>query len=174
MFYDGINGLFRVVIVGACAYVALIFLLRVSGKRTLSKMNAFDLIVTVALGSTLATILLSKDVALLEGITAFILLIGMQFLIAWMSVRSSAVRQLVKAEPALLFYRGAFLNRVMRMERVTEDEVRAAIRAQGVASMNAVEAVVLETDGSFAVIEMVQDAATSLQGVAHYAEQKKS
>jgi uncharacterized membrane protein YcaP (DUF421 family) len=41
--------------------------LRVSGKRTLAKMNAFDLVVTVALGSTLATILLSADVSLAEG-----------------------------------------------------------------------------------------------------------
>jgi uncharacterized membrane protein YcaP (DUF421 family) len=50
----------------------------VSGKRTLSKLDAFDLIVTVALGSTLATVLLSRDVALAEGIVAFALLVGLQ------------------------------------------------------------------------------------------------
>ena len=51
-------------VVGVLAYVALVFLLRISGKRTLSKMNAFDFVVTVALGSTLATILLSTAVVL--------------------------------------------------------------------------------------------------------------
>ena len=73
MFFNGWIGLARVILVGAFAYFGLIILLRISGKRTLSKMNVFDLIVTVALGSTLATVLLSKDIALAEGITAFAL-----------------------------------------------------------------------------------------------------
>lgn len=67
---------------GVLAYVALVVLLRVSGKRTLSKMNAFDLVVTVALGSTLATVLMAKDVALAEGVFAFALLIGLQLFVS--------------------------------------------------------------------------------------------
>jgi uncharacterized membrane protein YcaP (DUF421 family) len=151
------------------AYGALILLLRVSGKRTLSKMNAFDLVVTVALGSTLATILLSKDVALAEGVLAFAVLILLQFVIAWLSVRSTAVHRLVKAEPALLFHQGKFLWQAMTAERVTEDEVRAAVRGQGIASMEAVAAVVLETDGSFTVLRPPDhSSASALVGVAHH------
>lgn len=78
MFFDTWQGLGRIVVVGVLAYAALVIFLRFSGKRTLSKMNAFDLIVTVALGSTLATILLSKDVALAEGLLALLLLIALQ------------------------------------------------------------------------------------------------
>jgi uncharacterized membrane protein YcaP (DUF421 family) len=70
MFFDSWTGLGRVLVVGTLAYFALVLTLRVSGKRTLSKLNAFDLVVTVALGSTLATVLLSKDVALAEGLLA--------------------------------------------------------------------------------------------------------
>ncbi|MDX2140549.1 MAG: DUF421 domain-containing protein [Chloroflexota bacterium] len=143
-------------------------LLRISGKRTLSKMNAFDLVVTVALGSTLATVLLSKDVALLEGITAFVVLIAMQFIIAWLSVRSSTIRRLVKSEPALLLYQGEFLQAVMTRERVTEDEVRAAIRSQSIGAVNQVAAVVLETDGTFTVISTTDNAMTALKGVQHH------
>ena len=112
-------------------------------------MNAFDLIVTVALGSILATTLLSSDVSLVEGLTAFIVLIGMQFVIAWLSIRSSTASGWVKFEPALLFHQGEFLQQALRRERVTEAEVRAAVRIQGIASMEAVIAVILETDGSF-------------------------
>jgi uncharacterized membrane protein YcaP (DUF421 family) len=68
MLYSGWYGTFRVAVVSIAAYVALLVFLRVSGKRTLSKMNAFDLVVTVALGSTLATVILSKQVALAEGV----------------------------------------------------------------------------------------------------------
>ncbi len=151
MFYNGWFPLLRVLVVGVCAYVALVCLLRVSGKRTLSKLNAFDLVVTVALGSTLATVLLSKDVALAEGALAFVLLIGLQFAVAWLSARSPAVGRLVKSDPTLLFYRGEFLRDAMRRERVTEGEVLAAVREQGVAAVEHVEAVVLETAGTMSV-----------------------
>ncbi len=57
----------RVAIVGGAANLTLLLMLRVSGKRWLAKLNVFDLVVTVALGSTLATTLLSKTVALAEG-----------------------------------------------------------------------------------------------------------
>jgi uncharacterized membrane protein YcaP (DUF421 family) len=67
VFFDDWSGLLRVLIVGVCAYLSLLVMLRGSGKRTLDKLNAFDFIVTVALGSTLATVLLSSDVALVEG-----------------------------------------------------------------------------------------------------------
>ncbi len=66
-FFDSWSAMGRTVVVGVLAYLALVLLLRVSGKRTLSKMNAFDLVVTVALGSTLATVLLSTSVALARG-----------------------------------------------------------------------------------------------------------
>ncbi|MDP8925344.1 MAG: DUF421 domain-containing protein, partial [Actinomycetota bacterium] len=152
MFFDSWAVLGRTAIVGVLAYLVLVFLLRVSGKRTLSKMNAFDLVVTVALGSTLATVLLSKSVSLANGMLAFALLISLQFAITWLSVRSPAVRNLVKAEPTLLLHRGRFLRMAMKLERVTEAEILAALRGQGIASVEEVEAVVLETDSSFSVV----------------------
>ena len=82
MFFDSWTGLGRVLLVGTLAYVALVLLLRISGKRTLTKLNAFDLVVTVALGSTLATVLLSKSVALAEGVVALALLVSLQYAIA--------------------------------------------------------------------------------------------
>ena len=168
MFFDSWGGLGRVLVVGVLAYGSLVLLLRVSGKRTLSKMNAFDLIVTVALGSTLATVLLSKDVALAEGLLAFALLVSLQFAITWLSVRSKAVRRSVKAEPALLLHRGQFLRRAMRAERVTEEEVRAAVRAAGVGSLDEAEAVVLETDGTVTVLRSAGSGEQSaLKGVAN-------
>lgn len=174
MFFDSWTGLLRVLVVGTLAYGALVLFLRVSGKRTLSKLNAFDLVVTVALGSTLATILLSKDVALAEGIMAFALLIGLQLVITWLSVRSSAVRALVKTEPTLLFHRGELLRGAMRRERVTEDEVVAAIRGQGIAALDEVEAVVLETDGSVSALKKAEGGpASALAGVADGSDRQR-
>ncbi|MGE0698998.1 MAG: DUF421 domain-containing protein [Hyphomicrobiaceae bacterium] len=152
MFFDGWSGLLRTLVVGALAYASLVILLRISGKRTLSKLNAFDLVVTVALGSTLATVLLSKDVALAEGVLALALLIGLQFMIAWLSTRSTAIESAVKSEPTLLLREGRFLEQAMKRQRVTRSEVLAALRSSGIEEPVAAAAVVLETDGTLSVV----------------------
>jgi uncharacterized membrane protein YcaP (DUF421 family) len=153
MFFDSWFGVLRVLVVGTLAYATLVLLLRISGKRTLAKLNAFDLIVTVALGSTLATVLLSKSVALVEGLAAFALLAGLQYAVAWFSVRSPRFSDLVKSEPTLLLHRGQFLEGAMRAQRVTRAEVLAALRSSGAAEPAQVAAVVLETDGSLSIVQ---------------------
>ncbi len=110
IFFDNGFALVRTLAIGVLAYASLILLLRMTGKRTLSKMNAFDFVVTVALGSTLASVLLSKDVTLAQGVIALALLIGLQLAITWLSVRVRWVRRLVTGEPSLLLYRGEFLD----------------------------------------------------------------
>jgi uncharacterized membrane protein YcaP (DUF421 family) len=152
LFFDNPAALYRTLIIGALAYVVLIVLLRTSGKRTLAKLNAFDLVVTVALGSTLATVLLSKDVSLAQGALGLALLIGMQFVVTWLSVRSGWLRRAVRSEPKLLVSRGLMLRDAMRDQRVTEAEVLAAARGAGVRRVDDVEGVVLETDGSLSVL----------------------
>ncbi len=158
MVFGGWTSIGRTAIVGVLAYACLVVLLRASGKRTLSKMNAFDFVVTVALGSTLATILLSKDVSLSTGVVALAVLVGMQYVVAWFSVRSVTVRRLTRSEPRLLVRQGEFLVQAMREERVSRDEVLSAIRAGGLSGLEEVAALVLETDGSFSVIDSVDAA----------------
>lgn len=162
------SNLGRTALVGILAYVALVFLLRISGRRTLSKMNAFDLVVTVALGSTLATTLLNKSVTVAQGSVAFAVLIGIQYLVTWISVRTGWVRNLVTGEPALLLFEGKLLHTAMRKARVTENEVRAAVRSAGKSSLDEVAAVIIETDGSFSVVGgPLRDEHSSLRGVKH-------
>ncbi len=153
MLFDGFPGLLRVAVMALLAYAALVVVLRTAGKRSLSKLNAFDLVVTVALGSTLATVLLGKDVALVEGALAFAMLALLQWGVARLSVASATFRQLVRSQPRLLVEDGRFLHRAMREERITEDEILAVIRGAGVGRIEDVAAVVLETDGSLSVIK---------------------
>ena len=152
MLFDNWAGILRILIVGPVAYAALVVMLRVSGKRTLTKLNAFDLVVTVALGSVLATVILSKSVPLLEGILALALLIGLQFAITWLSVRVGWVDKLVKSEPTLAFSNGSFLDGPLRRQRLTESEIVSAMRASGHPEAQDVAAVILETDGSLSVL----------------------
>ncbi len=152
MFYDTFFGLVRAAIVSVLAYAALIAILRVAGKRSLAKLNAFDWVVTVALGSTLATVLLSKSVPLLEGLLAFAMLVGLQWVVARLSVEWTWFSRVIRNEPRLLVRDGRYRHDAMNSERVTRAEVDSVIRAAGIGSLGDVAAVVLETDGSMSVI----------------------
>jgi uncharacterized membrane protein YcaP (DUF421 family) len=155
MLFNTWEGMLRVLVAGVLAYCWLLIFLRISGNRTLSKMNAFDFVVTVALGSTLATVITSNDVPLAEGALALALLVGLQYLLTSLSIRSKAVEGLVKSSPRLLFRRGEFLREQMKIARVTDEEIRAAVRAGGSSPLRDVAAVVLETDGSLSVLAEV-------------------
>jgi hypothetical protein len=111
------------------ADISFVVFLCISRKRTLSKIHAFDLVVTITLGSPLATVLLNKDVALAEGVLAFALLIGLQFVVRWSSVRARWVWLWATGEPLILLYHLEFQAAALRRERVAEDEVRASVRA---------------------------------------------
>lgn len=166
MFFENWYSLLRILVVGTAAYAMLVVYIRVFGKRTLSKMNAFDLIVTIALGSTLATVILSKDVKLAEGLLALLLLCSLQFVVAYVSTRWPLAERLVKSEPTLLVYRGRLLHDAMRSERVTEDEIFAAVRGQGINDLDRVGAAVLESDGSVSVVEGPPSARSTLPKMA--------
>lgn len=138
-------------------YVALVALLRLTGKRTLAKFNTFDFIVTIALGSMVSTIILMGDLTVAEGFVGVGVLVGAQYLVSLGVTRWRPFQHLVKSEPAVLFYDGQFLRDALRRERVATEEVLSAIREDGNARLDEVLLVVLETDGSISVIQRDAD-----------------
>jgi uncharacterized membrane protein YcaP (DUF421 family) len=157
MFSD-LSNLRHTLLIGTLGYIGVTILLRTSGKRTLSKWNSFDFVVTIAFGSILASLMLSTQTSLVQGILAFSLLVFYQYSLTWFSARSSVVQILIKAKPSLLFYQGRFCQSILKAERVAQGEVLAAIRASGRADLSEVKAVILETDGTFSVINHLGDA----------------
>jgi len=152
MFFSDSSSVIRILVVGTLSYLLILLVLRISGKRTLSKMNSFDFIVTVALGSVLANILTSQDVALVDGILSFSLLVGLQFISSWLSVRSDTFNQFIKSSPKLIYYNGRYHKAAMKKERIPKVEILQTARSEGIESMENVLAVILETDGTFSVI----------------------
>lgn len=157
IWFDSWDSILRVVYVTSAAYISMVFLLRISGKRTLSKMNAFDFVVTIALGSTLAGVALNQSIPLANGMTAIGLFIGFQFMFTWMSVRIKKLKTIITSKPSLIFYKGEFLNQAMKRERITEEEVYSAARKNGISSLDEIEMVILETTGDLAILEKVKN-----------------
>ena len=170
IFFNGWGAFLRTLVAGICAYLAMVILLRGSGKRTLSQMTPFDMIIPLTLGPILASTILLPQVSLVQGLFAFGLLIGLHQLMAWLSRRFEQVRELIEPEPTLLVLRGGFLHKAMRRERVAEEELLEAVRESGLSSIKDAEAIVLEADGQFNVIERSPSRkTTSLKGVEGYA-----
>lgn len=151
-FFNTWSDIVRVLVLGIAGYIVLIFFLRVSGKRTLSKLNAFDFVITVALGSTFGSFILSKDVSLSEGLTGLAVLIWLQHMISWLTVRSDFIKGVIRGEPTLVYYNGEYLKDAMKRSRVVESEIEQSVRNEGHANLEDVGAVILETDGSFSII----------------------
>lgn len=152
LFFNSWSDIGRIVIFGVMGYIALVFLLRISGNRTLSKLNAFDFVVTIALGSAFGSLLLNRSVSLSEGVTALAVLIGLQYVVAWLTVKSDTVKSIIKNEPSLVYYNGEYIKDSMKRSRVVEDEIEQSVRNKGYENMEHIGAVILETDGSFSII----------------------
>jgi len=142
----------HVAVATVVAFITLFLFLRISGKRTLAQLNAFDFVVTVALGSTLSYMMLNL-VPLLEGVVVLMLIIFMQYLFAWTARSSTNMEHLVNAVPQLLFYEGRFVEDAMKREALTEEEVYATVRHAGIDQIEHVKAVVMELNGQISVIK---------------------
>ncbi|HET7618591.1 MAG TPA: YetF domain-containing protein [Vicinamibacterales bacterium] len=146
-------------------YVALLTLIRVLGKRTISRMNPSDFAITVALGSTLAMMILSDSVGIASGLVALASLLLLQYGTEWLTTRSAWLRSVIEGEPALIYYRGHFLEHVMRRANVNKGEILKAIRRERLSDPDDVDALVLEIDGTFAVIPKIEGRESSLRDV---------
>ncbi|HEY8831957.1 MAG TPA: YetF domain-containing protein [Gemmatimonadaceae bacterium] len=150
-FFESWYNVIRTVTLSIIGFAALMILLRGSGKRTLSKLNAFDFVFVVAVGSVFASTIISKDITLVEGVASMTTLIVIQVTLAELAMRFPMVERIINGKPTLLLSHGQFIPRALKKERVTEEEVRGAIRAKGVNRVEDVDAVILENDGSLSV-----------------------
>lgn len=152
-FYDSLESILRIIFVGTSTYIFLLFLLRVFGQRTLSQMQSFDFIITIAIGSAYGRILTAKGVPLLESATAIFLLVFLEYMMDWLSLRSSRFANLIGNRPILLYFRGEFLRDSMKKNRITHKELLAQIRLNKISSLQEVEAIILEASGKVAVVK---------------------
>ena len=152
VFFKDWKSIGHVVLATIIAFITLFFFLRISGNRTLAKLNAFDFVVTVALGSTLSDMMLAM-VPLIEGAIVLILINGLQYIFAWAARMSKKMEKVLNAVPILLFYDGKFIEKAMSKEAVTKDELYSTIRESGIDQIDEVKAIVMELNGQITVVK---------------------
>lgn len=153
LIFDGWQSVLRAALMCLLAYPFLIVLLRVVGKRALSKVSIFDFIITVTYGATLSSIITSDTVSFADGAVILAMLTLLQYLVAKLSVKSKRFGDLIKASPTFLYHSGGFNEELMGRHRLRIEDLRAKVRQQGMSSFEKVEAIVLEGDGSLSIIK---------------------
>ncbi len=150
------DGFFAIILTAIGIYMALVILTRISGKRSFSKMSSFDFAMTVAIGSVLATVILSKSVSLQDGITALVIIYVLQILIAT-ARRWKPIRELMDNKPTLLMQNGKIIEGSLEKCKVTESDLKAKLREANVIQLSEVKAVVFESTGDISVLHGSDD-----------------
>ena len=155
--WNGWQALIRILVVGTLCYIALVVILKISRKRTLASLTAFDFVVTVAIGAVFGRLLTAKDVSISEAVTAFLLLAILQLLFSWLQLKFKNFRRLFTSRPVLLYYRGEFMVEAMKKERVEKSELIGEARKKGYGNFEEIELVILENDATFSIIGKLTD-----------------
>lgn len=138
-----------VVLHSAAVFAFLWLVMRVVGKREMSQMSAFDLVLVVVLGDLVTESVLAEDTSLTAAVTAVSVFALLTIAASWASWRWPRRRAFFEGIPTPLISHGRILHEALRLERVTVDDLREAARAEGHRSLDEIEWAVLEPDGQF-------------------------
>lgn len=138
-------------------YVSLLCFTRLVGLRSFSKLSSFDFAITVAMGSVVATVILSKDPPLLQGIVGLASLFLVQAIVSVLRKHSGRVRQAVDNTPLLLMAGEEVLSENLHKARMTMDDLRAKLREANVIHPGQIRAVVMESTGDVSVLHARPD-----------------
>ena len=151
-FFAGWAHLLRAALSAAGIYIVIIAALRIFGQKALAKMSGYDMIVTVALGSLVASLPLTTSVSLADATAAAVTFLTLQQITRYFQARNRRVHTLVRERPRLLLWNGRLLEDRMLESDISADEVRAAVRRSGIISLKQVRAAILENDGEWSII----------------------
>ncbi|MEW6223382.1 MAG: YetF domain-containing protein [Chloroflexota bacterium] len=146
------SGLLDVVARTAIVYLAILVLLRVTGKREVGQLSMLDFVLVLLISNGVQNAMVGDNVTLAGGVAAALTLVALDRGLGLLRDRFPRVRRVVEGEPRLLVRHGTVLRRAMRDESVTQAELLAALREHGLVRVEDVELAVLETTGTISVI----------------------
>lgn len=130
-------------------YVTTFAAVRIAGRRTLTQLSAFDVLVTIALGSLLATTVVSDDPSYARGAAALLTLLGLQVGFAWLRMKIPVLRRVLEFPPEELLAEDGSLDLPSSplSAQLTEEEVMTALRQAGIFDRSQVSVIILEPTG---------------------------
>jgi uncharacterized membrane protein YcaP (DUF421 family) len=141
-----------IVIRAAVLFVFVWFVTRTVGRRELSTLEPFDLILLVVLGDLIQQGVTQNDFSVTGAVLAGGTMAAMTVLFSWLSFRFRRLQPILEGDPVILVEHGRTLERNLRRNRITREELAAQARLQRIAHIPDVEWAVLETSGQISFI----------------------
>lgn len=134
-------------------YLVVFALTRALGRRELSTLQPFDLILLVVIGDLVQSGISQSDMSV-TGVVIVLCTIGlMQVFISFVGFRSHRLRRLLQGEPVVLVHHGTVIMKNLRRERLDLDDLAEKARLSGIGSMDDIQWAVLETNGEISFIQ---------------------
>ncbi|MDC8014403.1 DUF421 domain-containing protein [Tahibacter soli] len=143
---------------GAIVYVCILFLVRLSGKRTVGEFTPFDLVVVILIGESTQGAMTGGDESVLGAPIVAATLIALNMALGFLSARSKTVDRLLEGEPVLLVREGTVLQRALRANNLPPSDLEEAVRKAGLSSVEDVALGVLETNGEITIVPKTRQA----------------
>ncbi len=134
-------------------YAFIVLVMRIIGRRELSSMSPFDLILLIILGDAIQQGLTQDDYSVTGAVIAVSTIATLQVFTSYLSYRSDKARKVLEGQPIVLVDHGKLVDENLRRERMTEDEVAEEMRSQQIGSLDEVEWAILESNGSLSFIK---------------------
>jgi uncharacterized membrane protein YcaP (DUF421 family) len=139
-------------------YVFLVVGLRLAGKRELAQLNPFDLVVLLTLSNTVQNAIIGDDNSVLGGVIGATTLLIINYVVVALMYRNRKLGMLIEGGPDMLIQKGKVDLHRLEKEKITVEELEAAARKQGFASLKDVDQSILYPGGTFCFIGKVPTA----------------
>ncbi|HEX3236909.1 MAG TPA: YetF domain-containing protein [Gaiellaceae bacterium] len=133
-------------------YGFVVLLMRITGRRELSTLSAVDLVLLIILGDAIQQGLTQDDYSVTGAVIVVSTIAALQVGTSYLTFRSRRARRVLEGEPIIIVQDGKLIDRNLKRERLTEDEVAEEMRAQQIATVEDVEWGILESNGTMSFI----------------------
>ena len=132
-------------------YLVLIAVIRILGKRQLGQLEPSEVAVTMLIADLASVPMQEEGIPIFAGIIPILAVLGMEILLSFLSMRNVKLRKLLCGKPVILMENGKFLQKNMKKNRVTLDELVSQLREKDVLDPAKVQYAILETGGNLSV-----------------------
>lgn len=147
----------EVIVRGTVMYWFLFLIFRFVIRRDVGAVGLADILILVIVADAAQNAMAGEYTSVTDGMVLVSTLIGWNFTFDWLSYHSAAFRRFAQPSELCLVRDGRMLKRNMRKEFITDDELWAKLREEGVDSLQQVKTVYMESDGTISVIKRKQD-----------------
>lgn len=142
----------EIVVRTAVVYGALLFGLRLTGKRQIGQMAPFDLVVILLISNAVQNAMVGPNTSLLGGLLSAAVLLAASLVISVLRDRIPGLRTMFEGEPAVLITDGRVVTQTLRHQGIDLLDLEQAVREHGVDGLANVKIAVLEVDGTISVV----------------------